>query len=89
MHFTKQVLLIKICRKGLVAQLVERIHGMDEAVGSIPIKSTKCKKSLAVPELFDLVEAGAGTNSTGLVVRQGSEIFVLSKTKIFLTTKCK
>ena len=38
---------------GAIAQLGERLHGMQEVVGSIPTSSTRLLKGLAQPALFD------------------------------------
>jgi hypothetical protein len=46
---------LRIERSGPVAQLGARFHGMEEVIGSIPIRSTNYFKHLAPPPFRDFV----------------------------------
>jgi hypothetical protein len=46
---------------GELAHLVERLHGMQEVVGSIPILSTKRQKPLSERLLFVSIKASCQT----------------------------
>ena len=67
--------------KGGIAQLGERLHGMQEVSGSIPLTSTKCRNdSKESVQVMTLSSRGLGhhpfTVSTGVRIPVGSPSFV-------------